>query len=148
MPHDGQPAQIPPVLRDAGDNDSDLYVIGVRESTDPHAWSLLLMECDDDADTNEDGGVDERERDDGMDTYCLVVDPGQATHYGGIIECELTGTELRLVLTQDAATALGMPTHTRFALDLAPHQREMLGRGLQRVLTVGRTDTITRLLHV
>ena len=81
------------------------------------AWSLLLMEFgDDEVDADEDD--DEQERDDGMDTYCLVVDPGQATHYGGVIECEITGTELRLVLTEEAARTLGMPRHTRFVLDL------------------------------
>lgn len=64
-----------------------------------------------------------------MDTYCLVVEPGQATHYGGVVECELTDTELRLVLTERAAGTLGMPQHTRFVLDLPPGQREILGSG-------------------
>jgi hypothetical protein len=142
MQGDGQPERVPPVLRDAGEDDGDVYVVGVRESADPQSWSLLLMECDDEFD------ADEPERDDGMDTYCLVVDPGQATHYGGVVECEIAGTELRLVLTEDAASTLGMPRHTRFVLDLPPRQRDMLGRGLQRVLTSGRTDAIPRLLQV
>src|SRR5690349_12760516 len=146
MQHDGQPGRIPPVLRNAGEDDSDVYIVGVRESSDPRSWSLLLMECGDDGD--EDGEHGEWERDDGMDTYCLVVDPGQATHYGGVVECELTGTELRLVLTEDASGTLGMPQHARFVLDLPPDQHEMLIRGLQRVLTSGRADAIPRLLHV
>ena len=147
MHDDGQSGRVPQVLRDAGEDDGEVYVVGVRESIDPEAWSLLLMEFgDDEVDADEDD--DEQERDDGMDTYCLVVDPGQATHYGGVIECEITGTELRLVLTEEAARTLGMPRHTRFVLDLPPHQREMLGRGLRRVLTSGRADAIPRVLHV
>jgi hypothetical protein len=77
-----------------------------------------------------------------------VVDPGQATHYGGVIECEITSTELRLVLTEDAASTLGMPQHTHFILDLPPHQLELLARGLQRVLTSGRADALPQLLRV
>jgi len=48
MRGDGQVGRVPPVLRDAGEDDSEVYVIGVRESTDPQSWSLLLMEFDED----------------------------------------------------------------------------------------------------
>jgi len=48
MRGDGQVRRVPPVLRDAGEDDSEVYVIGVRESTDPQSWSLLLMEFDED----------------------------------------------------------------------------------------------------
>jgi hypothetical protein len=137
---DDQTGWAPPVLRDAGEDDGDVYVVGVRETTDPDAWSLLFMACYD--------PDDEQDAELGMNTYCLVIDPGQATCYGGVRECELTGTELRLVLAEETAAALGMPTDNRFALDLPEHQRELLGRGLRRVLTSGRADTIPRLLHV
>jgi hypothetical protein len=138
MKGDSQVGGVPPVLRDAGEDDGEVYVVGVRESTDPLSWSLLLMECEDDED----------DEDDGMDTYCLVVDPGQATYYGGVVECEITGTELRLVLTEDAASTLGMPQRTRFTLDLPPGQRELLGRGLRRVLTSGRANAVPQRLRV
>lgn len=130
---------VPTVLRDAGEADDEVYVIGVRESTDPEAWSLLFMEC------SPEDEEDEQEVDLGMDSYCLVVDPGQATYYGGIVECEITGNELSLVMTEDAASTLGMRRHTRFVLDLPNDKREMLGRGLQRVLTSGRADAIPQL---
>lgn len=130
---------VPTVLRDAGEADDEVYVIGVRESTDPKAWSLLFMEC------SPEDEEDEQEVDLGMDSYCLVVDPGQATYYGGIVECEITGNELSLVMTEDAASTLGMRRHTRFVLDLPNDKREMLGRGLQRVLTSGRADAIPQL---
>jgi hypothetical protein len=75
MNGDGQFGRVPPVLRDAGDDDGDVYVVGVRESTDPQSWSLLLMECyDEDAD-NED--ADELEQDDGMDTYSSWSNPAR-----------------------------------------------------------------------
>jgi hypothetical protein len=145
MRGDGPVGRVPPILRDAGEDDSEGYVIGVRESTDPQSWSLLLIEFDGD---DEEYGDDELERDDGMDSYCLVVDPGQSTFYVGVIECEIAGAELRLVLSADAANTLGMAQRTQFILDLPPHQREMLGRGLQRVLTPGRADAIPQLLRV
>ena len=66
--------RVPVVLGDAGEDDSDVYVLGLRASADNEAWSLLLMECDD--------AEDEQEIARGMDTYCLVVDPGQRTAYG------------------------------------------------------------------
>ena len=129
----------PPVLRDAGEADDEVYVVGVRESTDPQAWSLLFMEC------SPEDEEDEQEVGLGMDTYCLVVDPGQATFYGGIVECEVTATELSLVLTEEAASTLGVPPHVRFVLDLPIGKREMLGRGLRRVLTSGRADAVPQL---
>jgi hypothetical protein len=140
--------RVPRVLRDAGEDDGEVYVVGVRESTDPEAWSLLLTEFDDEDDEDDDEDDDYLERDDGMDTYCLVVDPGQATYYGGVVECEITGAELRLVLTEDAAITLGMPRHALFVLDLPPDQRALLARGLQRVLTSGRADAVPRLLRM
>lgn len=128
------------VLRDAGEDDSDVYVMGVRETTDPESWSLLFMECFD--------ADDEQEIELGMDTYCLVVDPGQATHYGGVRECEIRGAEWRLVLAEDAAATLGLPVEQRFVLDLPAHQRDLLGRGLRRVLTSGRRDAVPDRLEV
>jgi len=41
----------------------------------------MFMECYD--------AEDEQNISLGMDTYCLVVDPGQWTVYGGVVECEL-----------------------------------------------------------
>ena len=80
-----------------------------------------------------------------MDSYCLVVDPGQATHYGGIVECEINGNELSLVMTEDAASTLGMPRQTRFVLDLPNDKRQMIGRGLRRVLISGPPGAVPRL---
>ncbi|MFC0527088.1 Imm10 family immunity protein [Phytohabitans kaempferiae] len=130
----------PDVLRDAGEDDGDVYVVGVRESTDPGSWSLLFMECLD--------ADDEQDIELGMDTYCLVVDPGQATHYGGVRECGITGGELRLVFAEDAAATLGLPVEKRFVLDLPAQQLELLGRGLSRVLTSGRRDAVPHRLEV
>ena len=48
MHGEGESDSVPPVLRDAGEVDDEVYVVGVRESTDPQAWSLLFMECNPD----------------------------------------------------------------------------------------------------
>ncbi len=44
-----------------------------------------------------------------MDTYCLSVNGGAATCYGGVADWAVTGNVLRLRLTAEAATVLGLP---------------------------------------
>lgn len=139
MPDHEQRGRPPTVVRDVGEDDSDVYVVGIRETDNPDSWSLLFMECD---------AEDPQEIDLGMDTYGLVVDPGQATHYGGVRESELDGGRLRLILTEDAADSLGMPVDTSFVLDVTPQQVDLLGRGLVKVLTSGRADIVPQRLHV
>jgi hypothetical protein len=36
----------PAVVSDAGEDDSDVYTVGIREVDAPDSWSLLFMECD------------------------------------------------------------------------------------------------------
>jgi hypothetical protein len=83
-----------------------------------------------------------------MDSYCLVVDPGQATYYGGVLECEILGEELVLRLTEEAAEDLGTPSNMRFKLAMDPDRLQMLRRGLAKVLTSGRPDAMPRRLAV
>ncbi|MFD6640170.1 Imm10 family immunity protein [Micromonospora chalcea] len=130
----------PSTLRDVGEEDDGVYVIAVGETSDPESWQLALMECDEDA------AGDPQEVALGFDTYCLVVDPGQATHYGGIVECEVTETRLRFALTSEAAQALALPTDATFGLQLTADQVSMLKRGLTRVLTSGRRNARPALL--
>jgi hypothetical protein len=140
MPGHEERGWAPAVVSDVGEDDGDVYLVGIREAGTPDSWSLLFMECYD--------AEDPQEIDLGMDTYCLVVDPGQATYYGGVRECELGGGRLRLALTEEAASSLGMPVDTSFDLDLTPQQVDQLGRGLARVLTSGRADAVPQRLHV
>ncbi|MGH3251508.1 MAG: Imm10 family immunity protein [Trebonia sp.] len=121
--------------------DSDVYLIGIRDSDAPDSWSLVFAEPYD--------ADDPQEIRLGMDTYCLVADPGQATYYGGVRECELSGGRLHLKFTAEAADTLGMPVDTSFALEgLTPQQVDLLGRGLARVLTSGRAGEVPRRLSV
>lgn len=53
---------------------SEVYAVGIREAAAPGSWSLSFIECHD--------AEDPQEIRLGMDTYCLVADPGQATCYG------------------------------------------------------------------
>ncbi len=127
-----------PTLTDVQTDTSDTFIIGIRENTDPQAWSLVLFEAEDD--------LDDQDRDLGMDSYCLVIEPQHATVYGSVLECELQDTTLRLRLTDDAATILGLPTDATFPLQLPPAQMNTLRTGLRRVLTSGRPNNHPRLL--
>lgn len=130
---------VPGVLADAGEDDEDVYVLGLRHSAEQmESWSVMFMECYD-ADDEQDIAL-------GMDTYCLVVDPGQATAYGGVVECVMADGHLRLVLAAQTAKTLGTATELDFTLAVDQDQIQMIRRGLTRVLTSGRRDTIpTRL---
>jgi hypothetical protein len=136
----GQQGRAPAVVSDASEDDGDVYVVAIRETDAPDSWSLLFMACHD--------TEDPQEISTGMDTYCLVAGPGQATAYGGVRECELRGRRLRLALTEEASDSLGMPADVSFALDLAPRQVDLLSRGLARVLASGRADAVPQLLRV
>jgi hypothetical protein len=82
----------------------------------------------------------------GMDTYCLVVEPGQRTVYGGVLECELSDDRLILRLTERAAERLGTPTEMGFRLALDSAKLEVLQRGLLKVLTSGRANAVPQRL--
>jgi hypothetical protein len=125
---------VPDVLGDAGEDDTVVYTVGVRESPDSECWSLCFMECYD--------AEDEQNISLGMDTYCLVVDPGQRTVYGGVVECELSDDLLILRLTERAAEKLRTPTEMGFGLALDSTKLEVLRRGLRRVLTSGRANAV------
>ncbi|WP_446214029.1 Imm10 family immunity protein [Micromonospora sp. IBSANI012] len=141
MGNTAQQEFAPSTLGNVGEDDDGIYVIAVGETDDPESWSLAFMECP------EEDMEDQQELDLGWDTYCLVVDPGQATHYGGVIECEVTETHLRLKLTPEAAHDLGMSADVNFALEFAPDQLRMLKDGLTRVFASGRANARPTLLH-
>ena len=115
----GQRGRALAAICDVGEDDSDVYMIGIRETGAPDSWSLLFMEPTD--------AEDPQEIQLGMDTYCLVADPGQATCYGGVRECELGSGRLHLTLAAEAAGTLGMPTDMSFTLELTPQQVDLLG---------------------
>jgi hypothetical protein len=129
--------RIPTTVRDVGQSQTDdgVYVIGLRETTADESWSLLLM------------SYDEQDQDEpGMDTYCLVVNPGQATYYGGVLECRIAEAELRLQFTPEAADILEVPTDLRFGLELTTAQLKLVEQGLTRVFSSGRPDAHPALL--
>jgi hypothetical protein len=145
---------VPTVLCGAVEVQGDVYALYLTEHRDVESWSLCFMES---------GESDEQSTAHGMDTYCLGA--GLDSHsywYGGIVECEISAakqptlpkmppsdtSELRLVLTQQTAGELGLPTQVRFTLRLTPGQLLMVKRGLTRVLTSGRPDDTPRLLKV
>lgn len=128
-----QATPIPSTLRDVGEDTTDGYVIGVRETTDPSAWSLLFMEA---------AWEDEQDEDLGFDTYCLVIDPGQRTSYGGVRECVLAEGQLLLMLTPEVAERLEVPAILSFVLDMPESLQQTLRHGLRRVFTSGNPSQI------
>jgi hypothetical protein len=114
------------------DGDDGVYVIGVSEHPDG-AGRVITIQLDLDEPGEQDIGL-------GHDTYCLVLDPGQHTIYGGITECVIEKQTLRLRLTPDAARDLGVDPSLRFDLDLAHDQLALLRAGLRRTLSAGRAD--------
>jgi hypothetical protein len=135
-----QQDQIPTVITGVSEDNSEVYAVAIRETETPGSWSLSFTACYD--------AGDPQEIRLGMDTYCLIADPGQATHYGGVTACETGNAQLHLTLTEEAASSLGMPADVSFALDLTPRQLSLLNRGLARVLTSGRTDAIPQRLNL
>jgi hypothetical protein len=43
----------PAVVSNVGEDDSDVYMVGIREADAPDSWSLLFMECYDADDPQE-----------------------------------------------------------------------------------------------
>jgi hypothetical protein len=141
MPATNARRWAPDVLRDAGEDELiGVYTVGVRESLDSESWASMFMAKND--------AHDEQEISLGMDTYCLVVDPGQWTVYGGVVECELSDDRLILRLTERAAEKLRTPTEMGFGLALDSTKLEVLRRGLRRVLTSGRANAVPHRLVV
>ena len=72
----------------------------------------------------------------GQNDHCLVVESG-ACHYGGVLRWRLAGGNLRLVLTKEAATELGLEERdvvVRFSP--GPPSEVELSDGLTRLLGV------------
>jgi hypothetical protein len=130
----------PVVISHVSQNDNEVYTVAIHQTSAPDSWSLSFMEPYD--------AEDPQEIRLGMDTYCLVVDPGQATYYGGVLECQLDGGRLHLALSKEAAGSLGMPADISIALGLTPQQVDLLSQGLARVLTSGRADAVPQRLSV
>jgi hypothetical protein len=138
-----QQSSVPAVLSGVDEDDwGDVYAVAISDTSDFESWVLSFQECSG-ADLN-----DPQEISLGMDTYCLVVDPGQVTHYGGVRECELDNGRLRLTFTKEAAATLGTPANVSFILNLTPDQVDSLRRGLARVLRSGRASEVPLLLRL
>lgn len=69
----------------------------------------------------------------GMDTYCLCLESG-ATHYGGVTSWRIHGRALELSLDRRAASALGVGSPLRVALEGTVQSMVKLAGGLKRVL--------------
>ena len=82
---------------------------------------------------------DEQDRALGLHTYCLVTESG-TTHYGGIDPWAVKEGRLRLSLSTEAATALGLDT----ALSIRLPQTTTTARWLKGFLQSSDTTTCSR----
>lgn len=114
----------PLVIRDVQEELDEPYTLGIRESKSEHSWSLLFISAD-----SEDADVQS-----GLIGYCLVVHPTQATCYGGVASYEVDEDALTLRMSNEAATILDLSPVTTFQLEVPEVQRDILIRGLQRLL--------------
>ncbi|MFF8848105.1 Imm10 family immunity protein [Streptomyces sp. NPDC015127] len=118
-------------MRQVEETDGGLFIHGGEGGEE---WCFNFQECYD--------LDDEQEIELGMDTYCVVVEPGQRCYYGGIVECVASGREVRLVFTSEAAEALEVETHCVFSLDVPDSEMEVARSGLREILSSGRPDSI------
>lgn len=75
---------------------------------------------------------DERDAALGLDNYCVVVDPGQRTCYGGISGWTVAPGLLTMNFDAAAASALDLPQQLRVGLD--PTELEAVVGHLTRIL--------------
>jgi hypothetical protein len=66
--------------------------------------------------------------------YCITLEPGHATDYGGIAEWEVNARRLHIRLTPAAAHEMGVPPDLTFDLALDDRELTILRAGLQRTL--------------
>jgi Immunity protein 10 len=69
----------------------------------------------------------------GDEGYCVVAEPGQRTEYRAIKRCEIGGSAMRVVLTNQAADVLDLPRELVLELDLSDADVARLEGGLRRV---------------
>lgn len=126
------------IVGDVQEDESEIYILGLRENGSLLGRSIIFFECPPNVDAD-DALL-------GMDSYCVVFEPGQATVYGGIRRCELetepAGSQkpgvLILEFDEISAEVLGAERIVVLELNLAGHQLEMLREGLRRILASGR----------
>jgi hypothetical protein len=119
-------------------SDDGAYAIGASEHADG-SGRVITVQLDD---------PDEQAVAQRFDTYCVVLDPGQHTTYGGITECVIDGHTLRIRLAPDAARTLRVPANLRFRLALNDAQLALLRAGLRRTLSAGHPDARPTRLEV
>jgi hypothetical protein len=105
--------------------DENYRMLGLAESADGEGRVLMVQRALE---------VDDQDREQGMDTYCLV-DETELTHYGGVTATALDDGVLRIALDDEAAQVFG---RAELAVALGPAVSERLIR--YALATLLRTD--------
>lgn len=120
-----------------GEGEADgVYLIGGGEHPDGSGRSLIIQAPlpDDSQPTDDHDPADDEDED---SLYCVVLDPGQHTITGGIVECPIRDHNLTITLTAEAARTLTVRPVLQFRLDVSEDQVATLRNGLRRALSTG-----------
>ncbi len=123
----------PTTLRHVGEHTGDgVYLIAAGENPDGGGRAITIQTDPHQPDEQpaEPTGV-----------YCITLEPGHATHYGGITSYKISGRRLHIQLTPAAASDLRVDPSLTFALHLDDQQLATLHAGLQRTPSTHRTPS-------
>ncbi|HET9118345.1 MAG TPA: Imm10 family immunity protein, partial [Pseudonocardiaceae bacterium] len=114
----------------AGEHAGDgVYLIAASENPDGSGRAITIQ-----IDLNQPAG----QRTEPAEAYCITLEPGHATHYGGIISYNIVGRRLHLQFTPAAASDLQVDPSLTFDLHLDDQHLTTLEAGLQRTLSTPR----------
>lgn len=121
-----------------GEGEADgVYLIGGSEHPDGSGRSLIIQAPLPHSSQPTDDPEDDDDPEDEDEIYCLVLDPGQHTITGDIVECSIHDDNLMITLTAEAARTLTVPRVLKFRLDVSDDQVATLRNGLRRALSTG-----------
>jgi Immunity protein 10 len=120
----------PRALRLVAEHETDdVYLIATSESPDGSGRGITIQ-------TNPDYPDEESE------PYCITLEPGHATRYGGIANYTIAGDQLNLQLTPAAARELRVDPNLTFDLAVDDQQLAALRAGLQRTLSAHPSSSV------
>ncbi|MGW4400239.1 Imm10 family immunity protein [Amycolatopsis nivea] len=110
------------------DEEAGILTVGLGEEADGSGRSLLIQ--------RQFGEFSQQDVALGQDTYCLMTEDG-ATCYGGITGFVLDGSAVKVTLSEEAASILGLSVQQSIDLEIDAGDRERLEHAMVQVLAGG-----------